>query len=321
MAIKFPSQNRITYATSAISNGAYSETNNICLPKDLSLLNRRGYASSHKGVPWVFRVQATVYPVGLDGSGYVTDYDSDVRTTVKFLGCHNTWVYRNASVKLYHAWRKQLRKMGIKQKDRGAYAQEARLGYDERDTSWSVPVDGVGAAYQGGTWDQTDFGTEDDNSFGFTLCGTATTEEALMNISDQNLAYSYLVSRSTVPADSNLESSNIPALFSIFNAMEEDTNFEITSKDDIVGHVRDNQDNPPYDEIVVDDLTNDAWEECELGRVVTTPASTMTQSTIIDVPFGLMRVLACNRDPGDNSGVVDDLTLSLEVLDIYPMQG
>ncbi len=319
--VKFPSENKLLYATSAISNGTFTETNNICLPKDLSLTNRRGYASTHKGVPWVFKVAATVYPTGLDGSGYVADYDSDVRTTVKFLGCQNTWVYRNAAVKLHHAWAKQLRKAGIKKNQLGAYAKEIRYGYDEKDTSWSIPVNGVGAAFAGGTWDHTEMGSEDDPHLAFSLVGTATTEEAAIAVDHQNLAYSYLVSRGTVSADSNLETDAQPALFSIMNDMLMDASIDFSVRDNLLEDVRDGQDNPPYDEIVPSDTGNDAFEEVELGRIVTTPAGTQTQSAILDVPFGMMRVLACNRDPGDNSGIVDDLAISLEVLDIYPMQG
>jgi hypothetical protein len=319
--MKFPSQNKLLYTTGAISNGNFAETNNICLPKDLSLLNRRGYASTQKGVPWVFRVQATVYPCGLDGSGYVADYDTDVRTVVKFLGCHNTWVHKNAAVKLHHAYLSMLKKAGIKKSHRGAYSDEIRYGYDEQDTSWSVPVDGIGDAYAGGTWDHTDFATADDTDFGFTICGTATTEESALNIAHQNVAYSYLASRATVPADSNLESGSVPAKFSLMNDMLEDVITNYAVRDDIIEDVRDGQDNPPYDEFLVANVNNDVIEETELGRIVTTPSSTMTESTIIDVPFGMMRVLASHQDPGNNSGVQDDLVLGLEVLDIYPMQG
>ncbi len=164
-------------------------------------------------------------------------------------------------------------------------------------------------------------GTEDDPDFGYTLLGPATTEESAIAIATQNLAYSYLVSRGTVSADSNLETDAQPALFSIMNDMLADSTMDFTAKDNILEDVRDGQDNPPYDEIVPADTGNDAFEETELGRIVTTPAGTQTQSTILDVPFGMMRVLAANRDPGDNSGIVDDLAISLEVLDIYPMQG
>jgi hypothetical protein len=47
----------------------------------------------------------------------------------------------------------------------------------------------------------------------------------------------------------------------------------------------------------------------------------LPQTAVLDVPFGIFRVLSANRDPGDNSGIVDDLALGLEVLDIFEMQG
>ena len=72
------------------------------------------------------------------------------------------------------------------------------------------------------------------------------------------------------------------------------------------------------------DVQHDITEEVELGRVVLLPqgsGASLPQTTVIDVPFGIFRVLGAHRDPGDDSGIQDDLALGLEVLDIFEMQG
>ena len=120
---KFPSQRKIMYAGGAVSNGNFAQTHLVNLPKDLSIMNRRGYGSTtNKGVPLVFRVAATVYPSGLDGSGYVTSVSSDVKSTVKFLGVQNNWVTKNAAVKWHAARNNMWKKAGVKKKDLGAYS-------------------------------------------------------------------------------------------------------------------------------------------------------------------------------------------------------
>ncbi len=194
--MKYPSQNRLMYATSAISNGTFTETNNINLPKDLSSLNRRGYASTQKGVPWIYRCAVTVYPSGLDGSGYVTSTSSDVKTTVKFLGCQNNWVMKNAAVKWHAAREQTFREAGVKKKDRGAYSGEIRYGYDAAGDTWSVPVDGLGAAFTGGTWDISSLAYSQDSAFGLVLVGNGDDEESDAFAGSQlQIGHSYLVSR------------------------------------------------------------------------------------------------------------------------------
>jgi hypothetical protein len=49
--------------------------------------------------------------------------------------------------------------------------------------------------------------------------------------------------------------------------------------------------------------------------------ATLPQTVVIDVPFGIFRVLGSHQDPGNNSGVTDDLCLGMEILSIYEMQG
>ena len=325
--VKFPSQNKIMYAGAAVSNGNFAQTHILCLPKDLSILNRRGYASTtRKGVPLIYRVAATVYPSGLDGSGYVTSVSSDVKTTVKFLGCQNNWVMKNAAVKFHAAREKMFRKAGIKKAHRGAYAHEVRYGYSAYGdaANFAAPVDGDGAAFTGGTWDLSQFTTEDDVEFYCTLVGTGTNESSVISVDSLQIGFSYLSSRAKVPDDSNLESSAGPAKYSLLNDLLDDSDLAITYKDDIVSTAQDEQDNPPYDIWAADDTNHDITEAVELGRCNLLPqgsGASLPQTVIIDVPFGLMEVQMAHRDPGDNSGITDDLALGLEVLSIYEMQG
>jgi hypothetical protein len=144
-----------------------------------------------------------------------------------------------------------------------------------------------------------------------------------------SIGHSYLLSRQNQQADTNLESEEGPAKFSTLQRMLS-TDLGSTasgSVDDIVAAGRDQQDNPPYEVLDLSDsgdVQHDITEEVELSRIVMMPqgsGATVPMTTVFDVPFGLFRVLAANRDPGDNSGIVDDLALCLEVLDIYEMQG
>ncbi len=320
------------YAGATVSNGNFAATHIVSLPKDLSILNRRGYASTtRKGVPLVYRVAATVYPTGLDGSGYTTSTSSDVRTTVKFLGAQNTWVARNAAVKWHAAREKMFRDAGVTKKSRGAYSHEIRYAYAQSSETLASPVDGDGNAFNGGTWDISDLSSPGDDDWSLCLTGSGDDQESDELASATNLQFShaYLLSRSNQLADTNPEVTEGPAKFSVLNSMlsGDATASKIAGEDDIVEEARNAQDNPPYEVLDLSDsgdVDHDVTEPVELGRVVMMPqgsGATLPQSTVLDVPFGIMRVMMAHRDPGDNSGVTDDLALGLEVLDIFEMQG
>ncbi len=326
------------YAGAAIANdGTFTETHTLCLPKDLSILNHRGYASTtNKGVPLVYRVAATVYPTGIDGSGYTTTVSSDVRSSVKFLGCQNNWVMKNAAVKFHAAREKMFRDAGVKKGHRGSYSHEIRYGYDAAGDSFAAPVDGLGAAFTGGTWDISSLSWGGDAGFGLTLVGNGDNEEGDAFSGDElSIGHSYLLSRVNQLADTNLESEEGPAKFSVLQSMlSEDLDTSVVA-DDVRTTARDGQDNPPYEVLDLSDtgdVGHDITEEVELGRLCLSPQGSMNsnaagvvgsgpQTTIIDVPFGICRVLMGHFDPGNNSGVTDDLALGLEVLDIFEMQG
>ena len=318
------------YAGATVSNGSFAETHTICVPKDLSLLNRRGYASTtRKGVPLIYRVAATVYPTGLDGSGYVTNVSTDVKTTVKYLGCQNNWVMKNAAVKWHAAREKMFSDSGVRKSDRGAYDHEIRFAYDTSGDSFAGPVDGAGNAFTGGTWDITTLAYAADSAFALTLVGDGDDSDTDAFTGTQlSLGHSYLVSRTNQQADTNLQAEEGPSKFSTLRRMLE---FELGAEpnidDDVLTLARNAQDNPPYEVLDLSDsgdVSHDITEEVELGRSVMMPqgsGASLPQTTVLDIPFGIMRVLMAHRDPGDNSGITDDLALGLEVLDIFEMQG
>jgi hypothetical protein len=322
--MKFPSQSNILYAGATVANGTFASTHKINIPKDISILNRRGYASTtKKGVPLVYRVAATIYPGPLDGSGYTTSVSSDIRTTVKFLGCQNNWVMKNAAVKLHAAREKWLKKTGVSKKLRGAYSHEIRYAYEASGETFAAPVDGNGAAFTGGTWDITTFADDLDNSYNVKLVGASNDESSATTDTAFSLPGLYLNSRGNQLADTNPEADDTPARYSHLQFLM--GNLSVDEQQDVaIGNIQGEQDNPPYDTWAVDDVNNDITEEVELGRVNMYPhgsGGSLPQTVELEVPFGIMEVLMAHRDPGDNSGVTDALGISIEVLGIYEMQG
>nr|AGA18355.1 hypothetical protein [uncultured marine virus] len=328
--VKFPTENKLMYAGATVSNGSFSQTHLINLARDCSIVNRRGYdMTTRKGVPLIYRVAATVYPGGLDGSGYTTSVSSDVRTTVKFLGAQNNWVSRNAAVKWHAAREKMFRDAGIKKKDRGAYSHTIRYSFASNGETLSVPVDGAGNAFNGGTWDTSDLSYEADGDFGLVLTGPGDDQES-NDFTGTGLQFShaYLLSRVNQQADTNLEAEEGPAEFSVLRKMLSPTGLADEGvADDVVDEARDAQDNPPYEVLDLSDsgdVNHDVTESIELGRLCMMPqgsGASLPQTVEFHVPFGIFAVNMCHRDPGDNSGITDDLALGLQVLDIYEMQG
>lgn len=316
------------YAGAAVSNGSFAQTHILNVPKDLSLLNRRGYASTtRKGVPLVYRVAATVYPSGIDGSGYVTSVSSDVKTTVKFLTCQNNWVMRNAAVKYHAAREKMFAQAGIRKAERGAYSHEIRYNWTGSNNAFAVPVDGAGAAFTGGTWDVTSLTYEGDAAFQLCLEGNGDDEQAdAFSGGALQIGHSYLVSRLNQLADTNPEASEGPAKNSVLRHMLDD-NDNTTSDAFIADAARSDQDNPPYEVLDISDsgdVGHDITESVEAGRLVLLPqgsGASLPQTVVMEIPFGICEVQMAHRDPDDNSGITDDLALGLEVLDIYEMTG
>ena len=238
--MKFPTERRMTYQTGAISNAAFSDIGKVCIPKDLSILNRRNYThTDNKGVPLIYKVAVHWFPSGLDGSGYTTldPSSADTRTTIKFLTCPNNWVAKQAGIKWHNARISSLKRAGIKMKSLGAYAKTIRYNWEEVDTTFLAPYDGDGAAYVGGTWDRTKiFNAIDEDGFQLKLVGAADNEDGTVATTDINALASYLQSRQTVLPDSNLETEDNPATRSLLLAT---MNGEDTD-DDHVSNLRTN---------------------------------------------------------------------------------
>jgi hypothetical protein len=323
--MKMPSQATLLYETSALSNDAWTDAGTVNLPKDLSIVNRRGYSSTDlKGVPWCFRVQVTGYQNGVDGAGLGTAaVPSDFITTMKFLTCQNNWVMKNAAVKWHAARNAMWKNAGIRKRDLGAYAGAIRYNFDENDSSgsWAAPLDGDGNAFVGGTWDASLFASFDDPDFSLKLLGIGVDEDSTTTTTAYNIGHSYLGSRATVPADSNIESSLVPADESILVKLLA-PGIGIGSaarRDDIADDVQDGQDNPPYDEFVSSDTNHDITEPVEAGRILMTAGATVA-STVFDVPFGIFGVAAQHYDHADTN-ITDAVAYTVKVIDIYPMQG
>jgi hypothetical protein len=322
--MKFPSERKLTYVTGAVSNGNFADLGKVNLPKDLSILNRRGYDhTTPKGVPLCYKVAVHWYPSGLDGSGYTVTVSTDVRTSLKFLTAPNNWVAKNAGKAWHEARIADMKRTGIKMKQLGAYAKTIRYEWDSASTTWLAPYDGAGNAYAGGTWDTTTiFNTIDEAGFKLRLIGQADDEDSVQTGTDINALHSYLQSRATVRPDSNGEVNLVPSDSSLLLALRQGTDRDADHSAALIADVRGAQDNPPYDEFDGSDTNSDITEPTESARMVMYPAAQSgVISTVFEVPYGIFQVLGCNRDPGDNSGFVDDMSFSVEVLDIYEMQG
>ncbi len=329
--VKFPSQNKMMYVQdTSISNDAWSVASSgsaagpLNLPKDLSLLNRRGYASTtRKGVPLVYRCKVDLFATGYDGTGSSAAVGSDFVTTLRATGVQNNWVVRNAAVK-WHAAREQMfRDSGVKKGNRGSYSHEIRYCYDSHNQAWLIPIDGDGAAFTGGTWDTSDLGYTSDASFKLRLIGVGDDQEADAFAGDAlNMAHSYLVSRANTPADTNVESSETPAKFSVLNRMLTSNDAASGTIDNVVASGRDEQDNPPYEVLDISDsgdINHDITEPVELGRCLVGPGG-QSSSMIIDVPFGLTEFFLTHYDAADTA-TNHIVKWDVEVLDIYEMQG
>jgi hypothetical protein len=334
---KFPSQRKMVYQTGAISTGATSGgagtwhgvtsggvAGDLNLPKDLSLLNRRGYASTtRKGVPLVYQCKIDFYLHDEDGLAVGTAFGSDAQAVLKIDGCQNNWVMKNAAVKWHAAREQMLKEAGVKKGSRGAYAHEIRYNYDSNSDTWLVPIDGDGDAFTGGTWDVTTLGYTGDTGFQLKLVGAGDDEEAdAFSGSVLSIGHSYLLSRSNVIADTNPERDEAPAKFSVLNNLLDDPFRRTGEVDDIRDNADGEQDNPPYEVLDISDsgdVNHDITEPVELGRAVAGLGNAYG-STIVEIPFGLANLKA-KIDQAASFSMTPSALICVEVLDIYEMQG
>ena len=313
------------YQTGALSNDTYTlltsggVSGDLNLPKDLSLLNRRGYASTtRKGVPLVYQCKVDFYLHDEDGQGPSTALNADLQATLKIDGCQNNWTMRNAAVKWHAAREEMFKKAGVKKGLRGAYAHEIRYNYDSNADTWLVPIDGDGDPFTGGTWDATEIVTEDDINIALKLVGQAVTEDSDVNTTAQQIGYSYLASRANLREDTNDEVEDI-GLRSLLQSMLAPGQIADGVRDDISANVENEQDQVPYDHFTVSEVDHDITEPVELGRAIAGFGNAYG-STIVEIPFGLAKMRATVFDAADTNVTPSGL-VCVEVLDIYEMQG
>ena len=321
---KFPSQRKLIYEAGDISKTTMASEGYINLPKDLSIMNRRGYASTtRKGVPLVFQCKVDWYLHDDLGTGPATAPGSDLQATMKMVGVQNNWVIKNAAVKWHAARENMFARAGITKGSRGAYAHEIRYGFDAHDQTWLTPIDGDGAAFTGGTWDLSDMTNETDVSFKLKLVGSGTNEESSDGSVDAvNIGHSYLLSRMNLDADTNRQSFEGPADKSILRGLLQASHPDSSSIDDLTEESRDAQDNPPYEVLDLSDsgdVNHDITESVELGRAVAGFGNAYG-SAIVEIPFGLCDLRAQAHDAAGTNTTFNGL-VCVEVLDIYEMQG
>lgn len=337
---KFPSQSKLMYETGPLGDDSWTAAGYLNLPKDLSILNRRGYASTtRKGVPLVYRVRLTMSQHTLTGRASARDADdagtasgenttetanaADNTTLMKVLTCQNNWVMRNAAVKFHAARNKMFSKAGVSKRELGAYAHEIRYNFDSASQSWLATVDGDGAAFTGGTWDVSALAYSDDSDFQLRLVGSGDDEGAdAFAGSILTIGHSYLMSRQQVDSDTNREFDEV-APFSVLREMLTTQSLGDESvEDNIVSFAKNVQDNPPYELLDISDsgdVNHDITEPVEAGRVICGPGNSVG-SVICDIPFGIAELNA--RHAGSqNQSIVDPVAFGVEVLDIYEMQG
>jgi hypothetical protein len=333
MPAKFPSAKRLLYTTGALTHTSWTNQDAVSLPKDLSIVNRRGYQSTDdKGVPYVYLCQIDMYrvnklttPDGLDNPSGRSDavLSSDFSTALSIQTVENNWATKNAAIKWHQARDAMWKKAGVKKNHLGAYSKGVRYNWDAADQSWNSPLDGFSSAYAGGTWDSSVFVDPMDTDYQLKLIGNGVDESTAQSIAVLNYVHSYLQSRATVPVDSNLESDDTPAAFnhlaSLMRAGSE-TNFSSLSSDDVVVDAKTGQDNPPYDQFVSADTQNDITEPTEAGRSIMGIGAGGMASMLVEIPFGIFQARVTHY----GSTAVDEnspIEYSVKVLDIYPMQG
>lgn len=320
---KFPSQRILNYESGNTGDGTATLVGLLNLPKDLSLLNRRGYASTtRKGVPLVFKARINHHMVDESGNVLADASGQDLMSTLTVEGCQNNWVMRNAAVKFHAAREKMFADAGIRKSDRGAYSHEIRYNFDDASDAFMTPLDATGTALTGGTWDTSSLSYGDDAAFKLGLVGSGDDEESnAFTGSYLSIGHSYLVSRVNQQADTNLETEEGPAFHSVLQSMlADDTITENT--DDVTATARGEQDNPPYEVLDLSasgDTGHDITKAVELGRAVAGYGN-VVGSTIVEIPFGI-----CMLNTYFEDAAATDTTLrsfiSVELLDIYEMQG
>lgn len=323
-------QRFLSYESTPAANGLDGEEAtytkiNFC--RDHSATSR-GHVqhTTAKGVPLVYRYLVKVYPklVDMASSGGpdedttgIIAIDTNALALVQFFGTGNNWVMRNAAVKAHAAREKMFRSSGVSKKERGSYDKTIHYCFSTNSETLLTPqigvTVGIGANITGGNWENSQLIYPDDSSGAFlALTGSHGSEETTTAFTTISLPQLYLSSRGQVPADSNVESDEVPMKHSILNKLLSPVSTGI--QDEVVDLARDEQDVPPYDLAEVD---SDFSKPQELGRVLMGGATGNMASCIIEVPFGMLYMGHQLLNAANDSEQVLDMTF--ELLDVYEM--
>ncbi len=351
MAIRMPSQRKINYfdtgGAAAVSNDGFTGLpsggtggGHYNLVKDLSLLNRYGLThTTRDGTPLVYRVRVTLHGMTHAGIGPLTagfrgvQTDSDDTNTVtsgdgftllKIAGCQNNWVMKQAAKEFHEAREKMFADSGVSKTSRGKYSHTIRYNYDNASDTWGTPIDSAGDAFNGGTWDASALSYEADSDFQLGLVGSGDDEESnSFTGSYLSIGHSYLLSRLNQPADTNPQTTEGPAKYSVLTRMKQAAGIGLDGQDPSVrDRARGEQDNPPYEVLDISDsgdVDHDITEQVELGRVAV-ELGAISRSMVIDVPFGIMNCSAQHYSKDDDNEVFSPFW-TVELLKISEMTG
>lgn len=308
--MKMPTERHLSYSTGAVSSSSWTATGNVNIARDLAALNRHNVTmTSGKGVPHVFRLRVSIAPNVTAGVTYnqIFAEDTNLVQCLSVATVPQTWVARNAGVKMHFARENMFKQQGIRKKERGSYSKTIRYTWDADPDTFLTPKTGVGslADYNMGTWDYTSVKTDDQQ------------ESHIQVMSADGLLSMYLDSRKQISADSNSDSdsTNQPTDDSLIRRLLSPT-LGISSQDDeITALARDEQDNPPYQL----DNDGDAIAPVEQARLFIGPEAGITSSVVIDAPYGLLDLQSINtyKDAGQN--LTTGFNIKIEVLGIYEM--
>ena len=338
MAIRMPSQKKLLYYdtdeggvsndtwTSPASGGTGAGHTNLV--KDLSLLNRYGLDhTTRDGTPLVYRVRVTLHGQTFAGAGAAVSgfAGDDSFTTIKVDGCQNTWVMKEAAKRFHKARELMFAEAGVTKASRGKYSHTLRYNYNGASDTWLTPIDGNGAAFNGGTWDVSTLSYGSDGSFQLGLVGSGDDEETnAFSGTYMSIGHGYLVSRNNMAADTNPQADETPAKYSVLNKMLAGAGLTQYEKSaDVIDEARGEQDNPPYEVLDISDsgdVDHDVTEPVELGRLTVGGADGYVRSMVIDVPFGIMDVRLQHYSQADENEVFNPVW-GVELLKISEMTG
>ena len=357
MAIRMPSQKKLLYydtAEGGVSNDTWTSpasggtgAGHANLVKDLSLLNRYGLDhTTRDGTPLVYRVRVTLHGMTFAGTGPATtgfrgvttvipdEVDNDEAeafynsadgfTTIKIDGCQNNWVMKEAAKKFHKARELMFAEAGVTKASRGKYSHTLRYNYNGASDTWLTPIDGNGAAFNGGTWDVSTLSYGSDGSFQLGLVGSGDDEETnAFSGTYMSIGHGYLVSRNNMAADTNPQADETPAKYSVLNKMLAGAGLTQYEKSaDVIDEARGEQDNPPYEVLDISDsgdVDHDITEPVELGRMAV-ELGAISKSMVIDVPFGIMDVRLQHYNKDDDNEVFNPVW-DVELLKISEMTG